>query len=442
MGRPLGSGYASQVKLLQKLRFADQLSFQQLIHLTKLHRNTVANNLKILADKELVKKPRRGRYRIVDEDSAWRYIEEHSSDLKNFPKHPAAKRVSRITYECAVRASKPSLRRYIFELSKYPDGKPYGLQGIKAARILRSHLRDKNRRVLLTSGIQRSQTTPPVSTKTPLGLTHLLHDSAWFRLAQGKGDDVDWVIMLLTHLTRYKWQQIELPELSYLREATPEEEALYGQEWAESMKRYEESRHRIQAEYAKWKKHEEDYVLGLKEIPNDVRPNVIENGPLTFLDRKGNIIRIISYFDFKAGTRTDFSNWKREIGKTKANRLIDICRKHFKDPPRHFLDWLRDRVAHANSIYAEAIWFVSQKYKEELQKLADLGVLERINPDMVRPEDFRKYLREDQLVIDPAARLKALQEIMSPFRLTLQRVILPIRAHEPRGQDDDLPVHT
>jgi hypothetical protein len=126
-----------------------------------------------------------------------------------------------------------------------------------------------------------------------------------------------------------------------------------------------------------------------------------------------------SYFDFKAEEQREFANWKREMPNAEAKKIIDAYKKYFKDPPGHFLDSVEEEVAHAKNVYAEVIWFVSQKYKVELRKLADLGVLERINPDITKAEEFRNCLREDQLVTDSAAHLKALQEIMLPFRLTL-----------------------
>lgn len=64
-GRPNGSGYKSQAIVLSSLRDG-QLCFEEIVDETGLHRNTVASNLKVLVDLNLVVKERVGQKVIYD----------------------------------------------------------------------------------------------------------------------------------------------------------------------------------------------------------------------------------------------------------------------------------------------------------------------------------------------------------------------------------------
>jgi len=426
MGRPKGSGYISQVKLLQELRSTSELSFTQLVHLTKLHRNTVANNLRILNNRGVVQKRKEGRYAlysITSEDLAWRYIERHTSNLASLFKDPTTRRISKACYDLAVEASKPKLWRYIWELSRYPDSQPYGWNGIKVAKFIRSYRRSEDRRLLQAIRKLRGkpQTETPTRLKAPLRPTHLLYDSALFRLSRGKGNGLDWLIVLLTELTFYKWQNIQHPEISYLRPETQQDEAWISKiNVGKSRKDHEESRCRIQEDHERWKLHKEEYIRGLRDPVKDGVRNVIVNSPLTVIDKKGMTVGSISYVQFKAEERNGFVNWREDFGRIQAKKLAQACMEQFRDPPIHFLDYVRERIAHAKIVYAEVIWFVSQRYGNEFNRFADLReVLERINPDISNVEQFRRFLSEEQLGTKPVDHLKALQEVLYPWKISL-----------------------
>jgi len=426
MPRPRGSGYASQVKLLQALRGAQELSFQSLIYATKLHRNTVACNLKILAAKELVGKRRKGRYvlyRLLDEDKAWSYIEKHTLKLNRILKHPVAKRISKGFYWLGRQAASIRLRPYILELSKQSSYRPYGSKGIEDAKMFRwLHQEPRDRMLKRLSrmarrDLHRSRETVPA--KAPLRPYNLLYASALYRLSQGRGDDLDWLIVLLTHLTQYKWQNIQLPEVRYLRPETPEEETLLSELDGDWRRKHEKKRAEMQADYAKWKEHEEEYVNGLRDPAEDGVQNAIVRAPLTILNEKGEIIDRISYFRFKAEERGRFANWRKRMGEPELDSLVRACREYFKDAPSHYLGKVKGMVTHAKIVYAEILWFVSERYKE-FARYADLKeVFERINPDIGKAEGFRDCLSEEQLVMEPAAHLKGMQEVMSPWKVTL-----------------------
>jgi DNA-binding transcriptional ArsR family regulator len=68
-GRPKGTGYKSQGKICLALTNGSK-SFQDLVDVTGLHRNTIAGNLKVLQDMNIVGKQREGRkmmYYSIDE---------------------------------------------------------------------------------------------------------------------------------------------------------------------------------------------------------------------------------------------------------------------------------------------------------------------------------------------------------------------------------------
>ena len=68
--RPKGSGYKSMATILRFL-MDDPRCFQEIVNRTKLHRNTVVANLKILVAIDYVRKERKGRkvmYHAVDDE--------------------------------------------------------------------------------------------------------------------------------------------------------------------------------------------------------------------------------------------------------------------------------------------------------------------------------------------------------------------------------------
>jgi DNA-binding transcriptional ArsR family regulator len=356
MGRPRGSGYRSQVKLLQELRSAPELVFEQLLRLTKLHRNTVASNLRVLRSRGLVRRRKQGRYAfysITGEALAWRYIERHTSNLAGLFKDPIARRISKACYDNAARAAKPRLRQYLLELSKYPESKPYGDKGIKAAKLLRSYREGEDWKLLQTIQCNtKLRTETATAKKVPLRPTHLLFDSALFRLSHGDGTQLDWLIVLLTQLTLYKWQKIQYLGVSYLHPEAPQEEVwlseVDGGHWRKDL---DMSRCKIHQDYERWKLHEEEYIRGLRDpVKDDVR-NVIVNSPLTVIDKKGKRVGSVSYVHFKAEERNGFVNWKKEFGQTHTEKLAQACVEHFRDAPIH--------LARARAILPSHIFYQS-----------------------------------------------------------------------------------
>ena len=187
------------------------------------------------------------------------------------------------------------------------------------------------------------------------GLVYISKFQSTIRYASTR-EDLKALVSNLSALSQFKWSFIQTPEMKYFRPRTTEEtentRRILGEGANEFLKKEDQERERIQAEYQEWKK----------------QPKKYHERPVTVMKDK-QVVQRISHREFEEEKRREFVNWKsnkiihqrtendRIINQVEVrlvpdemfsdkmvNDIITKCEEAWKDKSKHFLEMMEEFI--------------------------------------------------------------------------------------------------
>lgn len=240
---------------------------------------------------------------------------------------------------------------------------------------------------------KNSQLADVLDTLLRAGLVYVIKSKEEIRYGSVR-DDLKIMVVSLKNLTDFKWSSIQIPEMEYFRQRTPEEtentRRILGDATDEFLRKEDEEREKIQQEYTEWKKKPIHYFENCVNV----------------VDKDKNVLAKITHREFLEEQKVNFENWKQnkivkyweEGGKVITHvspflaqkpmdqkwleKFIKMCKKRWKGKPKHFLDSQKEWIRKSKKTYDANVKKAKVEFAPCIQKYTYLvPVLRLLNND-------------------------------------------------------------